>query len=49
MLQAPARGLYMFWVHVAAPWIFAPAPEQEEVSEKNKRRQERKQMKFKRS
>ena len=39
----------MFWVHIAAPWIFAPAPEEEEVNEKKQRRMERKQMKFKRA
>ncbi|XP_067951987.1 transmembrane protein 208-like isoform X2 [Watersipora subatra] len=49
LLLAPLRALYLFWIHIASPWFFAPAPEVEEISEKKQRRMERKQTKFKRA
>lgn len=47
--QAPMRAFYLFWIHIAAPWIFAPAPEEGPMDEKKQRRMERRQTKFKRA
>ena len=39
---APLRALWMAWTNIIAPWIFAPAPEEEEVDEKKRKKIERK-------
>ena len=39
IMQAPGRALYMLWVNILAPWIFAEAPE---VDEKKTKKMERK-------
>ncbi|XP_076650100.1 transmembrane protein 208 [Halictus rubicundus] len=34
----PLRGGWMLWKQILAPWFFAPAPEQPEISEKKQRK-----------
>jgi len=41
LLLAPLRAFYMLWTSVIAPWIFQPAEEDDEVSDKKRRKQER--------
>ncbi|PBC25341.1 transmembrane protein 208 [Apis cerana] len=41
-LLVPLRGGWMLWKQILAPWFFAPAPEQPEVSEKKQRKLEKK-------
>lgn len=41
ILVVPAFGLYMFWVHIAAPWIFAPVPEEEEETDAMRKKREK--------
>merc|ERR1712098_334005 len=41
LLLAPLRALFMLWTSVIAPWIFAPAEEADEISDKKRRKQER--------
>ncbi|XP_043801443.1 transmembrane protein 208 isoform X1 [Apis laboriosa] len=41
-LLVPLRGGWMLWKQILAPWFFAPAPEQSEVSEKKQRKLEKK-------
>ena len=36
LLLAPIRALYMLWVNILAPWIFAEAPEVDEKKQKKK-------------
>ncbi|VEL23496.1 unnamed protein product [Protopolystoma xenopodis] len=40
--QLPARGLYLLWVNILAPWIFDPNQEPE-INEKKQRKLERRQ------
>ena len=42
LLGAPIRAFYMLWVSVIAPWIFAPAEEEDAVSDKKRQKMERK-------
>jgi len=42
LLLAPLRVVYMLWTSVIAPWIFQPADEDDEVSDKKQRKMERK-------
>eukprot|EP00062_Callorhinchus_milii_P019971 gi/632975104/ref/XP_007904040.1/ PREDICTED: transmembrane protein 208 [Callorhinchus milii] len=44
-LLAPGRALYLLWVNILGPWFTAEAPNNQEMSEKKPRRQERRQMK----
>ncbi|XP_017794258.1 PREDICTED: transmembrane protein 208 [Habropoda laboriosa] len=41
-LLVPLRGGWMVWKQILAPWFFAPAPEQPEISEKKQRKLEKK-------
>ncbi|KAG6804127.1 transmembrane protein [Apis mellifera caucasica] len=41
-LLVPLRGGWMLWKQILAPWFFAPASEQPEVSEKKQRKLEKK-------
>lgn len=42
-LWLPGFAIYKIWVTVVAPWIFAPAPEEDtEMNEKKRRKKERK-------
>ncbi|CAK9798155.1 Transmembrane protein 208 [Anthophora quadrimaculata] len=41
-LLVPLRGGWMVWKQLLAPWFFAPAPEQPEISEKKQRKLEKK-------
>jgi len=41
LLLAPLRALFMLWTSVIAPWIFAPAEEGDEISDKKRKKQER--------
>ncbi|XP_006615579.1 transmembrane protein 208 [Apis dorsata] len=41
-LLVPLRGGWILWKQILAPWFFAPAPEQPEVSEKKQRKLEKK-------
>ncbi|KAK9298298.1 hypothetical protein QLX08_008309 [Tetragonisca angustula] len=38
----PLRGGWMLWKQILAPWFFASAPEQPEISEKKQRKLEKK-------
>ncbi|XP_015438162.1 PREDICTED: transmembrane protein 208 [Dufourea novaeangliae] len=40
-LLAPLRGGHIIWKQILAPWFFAPAPEQPEMSEKKQRKLEK--------
>ncbi|XP_031828004.1 transmembrane protein 208 [Nomia melanderi] len=40
-LLVPLRGGWMLWRQILAPWFFAPAPEQPEMSEKKQRKLEK--------
>ena len=44
LLLAPLRGFLMLWTSVIAPWLFAPAPEDEnpELDAKKQRKMDRK-------
>jgi len=42
LLLAPARAFWMLWINVISPWLFAPAPEPDEVDEKKKAKLDRK-------
>ena len=39
---APLRLFWMTWKSIIAPWLFAPAPEEEEIDEKKQRKHDRK-------
>ena len=39
---APLRLFWMAWKSIIAPWLFAPAPEKEEIDEKKQRKLDRK-------
>lgn len=39
---APLRLFWMAWKSIIAPWLFAPAPEEEEIDEKKQRKLDRK-------
>ncbi|XP_015774039.1 PREDICTED: transmembrane protein 208-like [Acropora digitifera] len=41
MLLAPCRAMYLLWVYILAPWIFAPADETP-VDKKKQKKMERK-------
>jgi hypothetical protein len=38
LLAVPGYATYLFWVNIAAPWIFAPAPEVDQEREDKKQR-----------
>ena len=42
LLFAPARLVWMAWKSIISPWLFAPAPEEEEIDEKKQRKLDRK-------
>ena len=42
LLLAPGRALLMLWTNVIAPWIFQPAPEDDDISDKKKMKMDRK-------
>ena len=42
LLLAPLRGFLMLWTNVIAPWIFQPAPEEDEISDKKQKKMDRK-------
>ena len=42
LLLAPLRGFLMLWTNVIAPWIFQPAPEEDEMSDKKRMKLDRK-------
>ena len=42
LLLAPARAALMLWTNVIAPWIFAPAPEEDDISDKKRAKMDRK-------
>jgi len=42
LLLAPLQAFYMLWTNIIAPWIFAPAPEEDEVDLKKQKKMERK-------
>merc|ERR1719208_297552 len=42
LLLAPLRGFLMLWTNVIAPWIFQPAPEEDEISDKKQKKLDRK-------
>ena len=42
LLLAPLRGFLMLWTNVIAPWIFQPAPEDEEINDKKQKKLDRK-------
>ncbi len=42
LLLAPLRAFFMAWRSIISPWLFAPAPEQDEMDEKKQRKMERK-------
>ena len=42
LLLAPLRAFWMAWTNIIAPWIFAPAPEEDEVDIKKQKKMERK-------
>jgi len=42
LLLAPIRLLWMAWKSIISPWLFAPAPEEEEIDEKKQRKLDRK-------
>ena len=42
LLLVPARAFFMLWKNVISPWLFAPAPEEEEMDEKKQRKLDRK-------
>lgn len=42
LLFAPARLVWMAWTSIISPWLFAPAPEEEEIDEKKQRKLDRK-------
>ena len=42
LLLAPLRGFLMLWTNVIAPWIFQPAPEDDEISDKKQKKLDRK-------
>ena len=42
LLLAPARGFWMLWKNIVSPWLFAPAPEPDEMDEKKKAKIDRK-------
>ena len=39
---APLRIVWIAWKSIIAPWLFAPAPEEEEIDEKKQRKLDRK-------
>jgi len=41
LLLAPLRAVFKLWTGIIAPWIFQPAEEEDEVSDKKKKKQER--------
>ena len=42
LLFGPLRLLWMAWKSIISPWLFAPAPEEEEIDEKKQRKLDRK-------
>jgi len=42
LLLAPARAFWMLWVSVISPWLFAEAPEPDEMDEKKRAKLDRK-------
>lgn len=42
ILFGPLRLLWMAWKSIISPWLFAPAPEEEEIDEKKQRKLDRK-------
>ena len=42
LLFAPLRAFYMAWKSIISPWLFAPAPEPDEMDEKKQRKLDRK-------
>merc|ERR1719500_976197 len=42
LLLAPARAALMLWTNIIAPWIFQPAEESEELSDKKQKKLDRK-------
>merc|ERR1712212_158558 len=42
LLLAPARAALMLWTNIIAPWIFQPAEDTEELSDKKQKKLDRK-------
>ncbi|XP_003742128.1 transmembrane protein 208 [Galendromus occidentalis] len=42
LLAVPGYAIFVLWVNVLGPWFFAPAPAEEEISDKKQRKLDRK-------